>query len=92
MSFTSTSHFGDVTGGRIVPRLHKVAEQLGCRPSLVDVIAIDHGYAMLAVFDHDGQLNELAMKEFVRLTRATIDPEDEADQLHGPVLTLTLED
>lgn len=90
--FKADTLFGHVTGGRIVPRLHKAAELLGVRPSLVDVVGIGHGYVVLAIFDHTGQLNEAGTKELTRLSGIELDLSDEGDALYGPVLTLTLED
>jgi hypothetical protein len=79
-----------VTGGTIVPKLHRIAQLLKCRPSLVDVLACGHGYGIYSVFDAEGKSNALAMAEFTRLTGVQLDPEEDHDQLLGPVVTLTL--
>lgn len=88
VSFTSKSHYGFAQGGRVVPRQHKVAELLRARPSLVDVLAAGHGYAIYAVFDHDGPLNPMAMQAFTQLTGVAIEADCEEDALRGPVVTL----
>lgn len=90
VSFTSVSYYGFAHGGRIMPKQHKVAELLRSQPSLVDLLAIGTGYAIYAVFDHDGQLNPLAMKAFTQLTGVAIEEDCDEDVLRGPVVTLEI--
>ena len=90
VSFTSDSYYGFAQGGRIMPKQHKVAELLRARPSLVDLLAIGHGYAIYAIFDHDGALNEPAMRAFTQLTGVAIEVDCEEDVLRGPVVTLEI--
>jgi hypothetical protein len=91
VNFDSADYFGTATGGRITAKFHRVAEQLKCRPSLVDLLAMGHGFALFSVFDALGQPNELAMQEFTRRTGMQLDPKDGVDMILGPVVMLTVE-
>ena len=70
--------------------MEQVAEQMGCAVNLIDVQASGPNYVAYTVFDYEGPINLLGMAEVARLSGVPLDPEEEDEQLCGPILVVTL--
>ena len=78
----------DPTSG-FVRATRQIAELLGCRPGLVDVLARTPDYVVYSVFDCDAGVNETAMKAVAELTGISFDPANDDEVLCGSVLVVT---
>jgi hypothetical protein len=67
----------------------RVAEALGCSPSLVDVLDTGPSYVAYSIFDGDGPVNQDAMHVLSNLSGHLYDPNNEDEQLRGNILIVT---
>jgi hypothetical protein len=84
-------HAGNLVKGGSQP-MERVAELMGCPVSLIDVQASGPNYVAYSVFDCEGPTNLLGMAEVARLSGVSLDPEEEDEQLCGPILVVALDE
>ena len=72
--------------------MERIAELMGCGSGMIDVQASGPNYVIYTIFDYDGPVNLLGMAEVARLSGVPLDPEEEDEQLCGPILVVTLDE
>lgn len=66
----------------------RVAEELGCNPSLIDVQASGPGFVAYTIADYEGEPNVLGMAALAEVTGFTYSLDEEDTVICGPVLTV----